>query len=122
MTVLIQIVDDNQYIIFETCTQRLGAGPLELAAGATLRCTFRVQLRLGPGTYHVNAYLHRYVTNQPFDRWVPAATFFVAGTPTVRGVANLLPSLIHCEMTAGVGSLTVTDPVRQGVGMSASRD
>ena len=122
MTVLIQIVDDNQYVIFETCTQRLGAGPLELGAGATLRCTFRVQLRLGPGTYHVNAFLHRYVTNQPFDRWVPAATFFVAGTPTVRGVANLLPSLIHCETTAGAGPLTVADPVGQGVGMSASHD
>jgi lipopolysaccharide transport system ATP-binding protein len=122
MTVLIQIVDDNQYIIFETCTQRLGAGPLKLAADATLRCTFRVQLRLGPGTFHVNAYLHRYVTNQPFDRWAPAATFFVAGTPTVRGVANLVPSLIHCETTALVGPLAVPDPVGHGVDMNGSRD
>jgi lipopolysaccharide transport system ATP-binding protein len=122
MTVLIQITDDNQYVIFETCTQRLGAGPLALAAGATLRCTFRVQLRLGPGTYHVNAYLHRYVTNQPFDRWTPAATFFVAGTPTARGVANLLPSLIQCETTAGAVPLSIPDRVAEGVGMSASRE
>ena len=122
MSVVIQIVDDNQYTLFETCTQRLGAGPLTLEAGATLRCTFRVQLRLAHGTYHVNAFLHRYVTSQPFDRWVPAATFFVAGTPTVRGVANLVPSLIECETTARTDSVTIPDPVGQGAGMSASRD
>ena len=117
---VIQIVDDSQYTVFETCTQRLGAAPLTLAAGATLRCTFRIQLRLAHGTYHVNAFLHRYVTEQPFDRWAPAATFFVAGTPTVRGVANLVPSLIQCETAAVNGPLPA--PVGQGVGMSPSLD
>jgi ABC-type polysaccharide/polyol phosphate transport system ATPase subunit len=97
MSVVIQIVDDNQYAVFDTCTQRLGAGPLALGAGETLTCTFRVQLRLAEGTYHVNAYLHRYVTNWAYERWLSAATFFVAGTPTVRGVANLAPSLVRCD-------------------------
>ncbi len=100
MSVVIQIVDDNQYAVFDTCTQRLGSGPLALAAAETLTCTFRVQLRLAQGTFHVNAFLHRYVTDRPFDRWLSAATFFIAGTPTVRGVANLAPSLVHCEKAA----------------------
>ncbi len=50
-------------------------------------------MRLVEGTYHVNAYLHRYVTDTPFDRWLSAATFFVTGTPTVKGIAHLLPAL-----------------------------
>jgi len=99
MSIVIGIADDNQYPVFDTCTQRLGAGPLSLAAGETLRCTFRVQLRLAQGTYHVNAYVHRYVTQQAYDRWLLATTFFVAGTTAVRGVANLIPSLHRCEKT-----------------------
>jgi len=110
MSVVIRIADDNQYNVFDTCTQRLGAGPLSLAAGETLTSTFRVQLRLAQGTYHVDAFLHRYVTDRPFDRYLSAATFFVAGTPTVRGVANLAPSLIHCEKMV-VGPLAAADPV-----------
>jgi lipopolysaccharide transport system ATP-binding protein len=109
MSVVIQIVDENQYPVFDTCTQRLGAGAISLDAGETLRCTFRVQLRLAEGTFHVNAYLHRYVTDRPFDRWLSSATFFVTGAPTMRGVANLAPSLIHCEK-GPVGPLTA-DPV-----------
>jgi lipopolysaccharide transport system ATP-binding protein len=110
MSVVIRIADDNQYNVFDTCTQRLGAGPLSLAAGETLTSTFRVQLRLAQGTYHVDAFLHRYVTDRAFDRYLSAATFFVAGTPTVRGVANLTPALIHCEKTS-VGARTAVDPV-----------
>jgi len=108
MSVVIAIADDNQYLVFDTCTQRLGAGPLALEAGETLRCTFKVQLRLAQGTYHVNAYLHRYVTDQPYERWLHAATFFVGGTPTVRGVAHLAPSLVHCEKYSLVGPLTAS--------------
>jgi homopolymeric O-antigen transport system ATP-binding protein len=110
MSVVLGIVDDNQYPVFDTCTQRLGAGPLSLDSGETLRCTFRVQLRLAQGTYRINAFLHRYVTDRPYDRWLSAATFFITGTPTVRGVANLSPSLIQCEKVL-VGPLAVADPV-----------
>ncbi len=112
MSVVIRIADDNQYNVFDTCTQRLGAGPLSLGAGETMTSTFRVQLRLAQGTYHVDAFLHRYVTDRAFDRYLSAATFFVAGTPTVRGVANLAPSLIGCEKMP-VGPLTVAAPVER---------
>src|SRR5437773_4140393 len=49
-SVVVQIVDDNQYPVFDTCTQRLGAGPISLDADNTLRCTFQLQLHLGEGT------------------------------------------------------------------------
>jgi hypothetical protein len=109
MSVVIQISDNNQYAVFDTCTQRLGAGPITFEAGETLTCTFRVQLRLAQGTFHVNAYLHRYVTSHQVDRWMSAATFFMAETPLVRGVANLTPSLMSWDKTAPVVEVTALD-------------
>ena len=106
MSVVIEIVDDSQYSVFDTCTQRLGAGPLDLAAGEKLRVTFRVRLQLAEGSYHVNAYLHRYVTNKAFDQWMSAATFFVGGTPLIRGVANLTPTLVSCEKEPAAATLS----------------
>jgi len=111
LSVVIGIVDDSQYAVFDTCTRRLGAGPLSLGAGESLRCTFRLRLRLAEGTYHVNAYLHRYVTDRAFDRWLSAATFFVGGTPTVRGVAHLEPTLTRCEKHSSAPEV-VALPVR----------
>ena len=111
MTVVIRIADSNQYNVFDTCTQRLGAGPITFEAGETLTCTFRVQLRLAQGTFHVNAFLHRYVTDHQVDRWMSAATFFMAETPLVRGVANLTPSLMSCHKTASVADVTALDLV-----------
>jgi lipopolysaccharide transport system ATP-binding protein len=113
MSVVIQIVDENQYPIFDTCTQRLGAEAVSLGAGESLRSTFRVRLRLAQGTYRVNAFLHRYLTNHPYERWISAATFFVAGTPTLRGVANLAPSLMRCE-TDSAAAVASTVSVRAG--------
>ncbi len=98
MSVVIQVVDDNQYPIFDTCTQRLGRGALSLDAGDSLTCTFELDLGLAEGGYHVNAFLHRYVTNLPYDRWVGAATFFVVGAPKVRGLLDLHPKLLSCEI------------------------
>jgi lipopolysaccharide transport system ATP-binding protein len=101
MSVVIQIVDQHQYPVFDTCTQRLGAGTLTLESGETLRCTFELDVTLAQGTYHVNAFLHRYTTDRPYDRWTCAATFFVAETPDVRGVVTLHPRLAACEVTPG---------------------
>jgi homopolymeric O-antigen transport system ATP-binding protein len=98
MSVVIQIVDQHQYPVFDTCTQRLGAGPITLEAGQTLRCTFELDVMLAQGTFHVNAYLHRYITNRPYDVWNVAATFFVAPTPEVRGVVSLHPRLMSYEV------------------------
>jgi lipopolysaccharide transport system ATP-binding protein len=98
MSVVIQIMDDNQYPVFDTCTQRLGAGAITLDDGQALKCTFELDLSLAEGTFHVNAYLHRYVTNVAYDRWIAAATFFVAGAPEARGLVTLYPRLTECRV------------------------
>src|SRR5262249_38488802 len=98
MSVVIQVVDDHQYGVFDTCTQRLGAGALTLEAGETLECTFELDVVLAEGTFHVNAFLHRYLTDLPYDTWRSAATFFVAGVPEARGVVTMHPRLTSCKI------------------------
>jgi homopolymeric O-antigen transport system ATP-binding protein len=105
MSVVIQIADDHQYGLFDTCTQRLGAGALTLEAGETLEVTFELDLTLAEGTFHINAFLHRYTTDRAYDQWLSAATFFVSGAPTVRGAVTLHPRLTECR----VGSVAKAD-------------
>jgi homopolymeric O-antigen transport system ATP-binding protein len=100
VSVVVQIVDDNQYPIFETCTNHLGAGVIMLDSDQTLKCTFEVEMSLAEGTFHVNAYLYHYVTNRAYDRWIAAATFFVAGAPEARGIVRLYPRLTECQVRA----------------------
>ncbi len=98
MTVVIDVVDDHQYKVFDTCTQRLGAGALALDDGETLEVTFQVDLALTEGTFHLNAFLHRYLTDLPYDAWRSAVTFFVTGAHEARGVVTLHPKLTHCQI------------------------
>ena len=108
MSVVIQIVDDHQYPAFDTCTQRLGAGPITLDRDQTLTCTFELDLSLAQGTFHINAFLHRYVTNRPYDRWLSAATFFVTGAQEVRGIVTLHPRLVACDVEDAFHAITYT--------------
>lgn len=98
LSVVVQIVDENQYAVFDTCTQRLGQGPLRLEAGQRLRCAFDLDLQLAGGAYRVNAYAFRYVTSEAYDQWISATTFFVREVPAVRGAVNLHPSIAVCTI------------------------
>jgi lipopolysaccharide transport system ATP-binding protein len=98
MSVEIRVVDQNQYAVFDTGTQRLGRDPITLERGQTISCTFELQLELLSGTYHVNAYLHRYVTDRDYDAWLGAGTFFIKGVPEARGIAWLQPRLAECRV------------------------
>jgi lipopolysaccharide transport system ATP-binding protein len=113
ITVVIMVVDNHQYPLFDTCTQRLGAGTISVGAGETLSCTFEINAALAQGTFHVNAYLHRYVTDRAFDRWLAATTFFVTGAPDVRGAVTLYPKLKDCRVTGPDGAEVSSVPALQ---------
>jgi hypothetical protein len=98
ISVVIQLVDDHQYPIFDTCSQRLGAGSTALEGGESLKVTFELSVLLAEGTFHFNVFLYRYVTNRAYDRWTSAATFFVTGAPDVRGLVALQPRLVTCQV------------------------
>jgi homopolymeric O-antigen transport system ATP-binding protein len=101
VSIVVQVTDDQSYPLFDSCTDRLGQPPFVLEAGQRLSATFEIHAMLAEGTFHVNAYLHRYTTNKPYDRWTNAATFFVGGAPDVKGSVNLSPRLISCEVSDG---------------------
>ena len=98
VTIVIQIVDDNFYPVFDTCTARLSGSSASLRAGEHMLATFELQLHLAAGTYHVNAFAHNYTTNVAFTSWRTAATFFVGETNTLKGCANLYPRLERYEV------------------------
>jgi len=120
MSVVIAIVDNHQYLVFDTCTQRLGADAITLQDNQTLRCTFEMSTHLVEGTFHVHAYLHRYVTNLPYDTWRSAATFFVKGAPEARGIAMLHPKLVECKIGIAGSDLNppLDSPTRAGTAIN----
>jgi lipopolysaccharide transport system ATP-binding protein len=62
LSVVIQIVDNNFYPVFDTCTARLNDGvTASLEAREQLDCSFELDMHLAAGTYHVNVYAHEYV-------------------------------------------------------------
>jgi lipopolysaccharide transport system ATP-binding protein len=104
VAIVIQIVDDNFYPVFDTCNARLTGGTsLRLTAGDTVRCSFDLTLHLAAGTYHLNVYAFEYSTNRPFSTWRSAASFFVAETRAIKGIVNLEPRLARNEVVAADG-------------------
>lgn len=101
VSIVIQVTDDQAYPLFDSCTDRLGRPPFVLEAGQRVTTTFELEAGLAEGTFHINGYLFRYTTNQPYDKWANAATFFVGGTPEMRGSVNLHPQLRAFEITRG---------------------
>jgi ABC-type multidrug transport system ATPase subunit len=98
LSIVIQIVDNNFYSVFDTCTARLNDGvTASLEAGEQLDCSFELDTHLAAGTYHVNVYAHEYVVERPFSTWRSAASFFVGETRFVKGAANLYPRLDRFE-------------------------
>ncbi|HEY8174202.1 MAG TPA: ABC transporter ATP-binding protein [Gemmatimonadaceae bacterium] len=112
VTTVIQIVDDNFYPIFDTDTARLSGAVSSLRAGEQLESTFTLELHLGAGTYHVNAFAHEYITNRAFSTWRSAATFFVGETRTVKGRVNLYPGLERHVHVAHASSAAGPSPTR----------
>jgi len=99
VSIVLQIVDDNFYPIFDTCTARLNSGnSAALGTGEQLECTFELDMHLGAGTYHVNVYAHEYTVDRPFATWRSAASFFVGETRLVKGRANLYPRMPRCQL------------------------
>jgi lipopolysaccharide transport system ATP-binding protein len=100
LSIVVQIVDNNFYPVFDTCSARLNDGATaSLEAGEKLECTFELDMHLAAGTYHVNIYAYEYVVERPFSTWRSAASFFVGETRFVKCAANLYPRLKRFELS-----------------------
>lgn len=114
VSIVLQLVDENFYPIFDTCNARLHDGiSAALKAGEELRCTFELDMHLAAGTYHVNVYAHEYSANFPFSTWRSAASFFITETRFVKGRVNLYPQLAHYEIGRIIPPVDGIVPARQ---------
>ena len=91
LSVSIIVLDDNQYRVFDTSTERLNLGSFSLKEGETKKITFKLDLHLAQGTYYVACYIYRYDVERMYDAVAPAATIYVITDRDVRGAANLYP-------------------------------
>jgi ABC-type polysaccharide/polyol phosphate transport system ATPase subunit len=95
LAVVIWFVDESDYELFNTSTERLGFAPFSLKPGQVYRCTFELKLNFAHGSFGLGAAVHRYDINKSFAKKVPAATLFIGSTLTVRGAVNCFPRLIE---------------------------
>ena len=93
VAVVLELKNTDFYEVFNTSSERLGHPPLTLATGERARCTFEVDLHLGPGTYYLGVYLYRYDVQRNYDHVFPATSFVVAADRDVLGAANLYPTV-----------------------------
>jgi lipopolysaccharide transport system ATP-binding protein len=93
VAVVLEIKNTDFYEVFNTSSERLGQPSLTLAPGERARCSFEVDLHLGPGTYYLGIYLYRYDVQQNYDQLFPATSFVVAADRDVLGPSNLYPSV-----------------------------
>jgi len=97
LAVVLLLLDESQYILFSTSTERLGNEPFSLNAGERYRCTFELTLNMAFGTFHIGAAIHRYDIQKQYDYKSPAATVFVGSSLAVLGAVNCFPKLVEAE-------------------------
>lgn len=95
------ISDDNHYELCGTSTERLGHGNVTLNAGDTLRCTFELEMNLGPGVYYLSASLFRYDSAELYDSWEFAQTISIWSEQDTVGPVNCFPKVVRQEIRAG---------------------
>jgi lipopolysaccharide transport system ATP-binding protein len=106
LAVVIWLLDQTQYLIFDTSSERLGNPSFSLKAGETYRCTFELSLNIAHGTFQVCTAIYRYDIQKTYDSKVPASTLFIGSTMAVRGAVNCFPRLVE------FGPVTASAPVQ----------
>jgi len=99
LAVVIECRDEEMYEVFNTSTERLAAGTVNLAAGEKFTARFALRLHLAPGTYHFGVYVYRYDIQKNYDTLAPAKTFYMRSQIDVRGVAHLEPEVLSQDKT-----------------------
>jgi lipopolysaccharide transport system ATP-binding protein len=97
LAIVIWLLDESQYELFNTSTERLGHRPFSLQAGESYRCTFELSLNIAHGTFQLCTAIHRYDLQESYDSWIPASTLFIGSTMAVRGAVNCFPRLVSTE-------------------------
>jgi homopolymeric O-antigen transport system ATP-binding protein len=87
--------DENNDVIFETSTERLGHGNFTLEEGDVYTCTFEVCLNMPTGIYYPSIMVWRHATQTGYDQWAPAATIYISSEDDVQGVVHCFPKVVQ---------------------------
>jgi lipopolysaccharide transport system ATP-binding protein len=90
------LLDRSHYNLLYTTTARLGCESIALESGDVCKCTFELDLNLGPGVYYPSVLLCHY--DIVYDTWEPAATICVWSERDVTGVTNCFPKVVRHEV------------------------
>ena len=91
LSIGIHMLDENNYSIFNTSSERLGFEPFTLEAGEKREFSFEITLHLARGTFFLGATIKRYDIEKIYDDLFTGATIFINSEKDVRGAANLYP-------------------------------
>jgi ABC-type polysaccharide/polyol phosphate transport system ATPase subunit len=98
IAVVIAVLDENHDELFATSTERLRHGSVSLKSGEVLRCTFEIDLGLGPGIYYLSVFLFRYDSDHRFDNWQVTESILVWSADDTTGPVNLFPKVVRHEV------------------------
>lgn len=104
LAVVLFVVDESYYEVFNTSTERLGCGSFDLGAGDTFTCSFELKLNFANGTFHLNVAAYRYDTETEYDRWESGSSIYVATANDARGAVNCFPKVVRHEIVKANGS------------------
>jgi len=107
LAVVLDLLDETHYSVFNTSTERLGHASVTLEAGQTYRCTFEVTLNSGNCTLHPAVIAYRYDVQREYDALSPAATIYVTADADVRGVVNCLPRVVRQDIVTKDGVVSL---------------
>jgi lipopolysaccharide transport system ATP-binding protein len=95
LAIVLCIMDENHYEIFNTSTERLGYPAFSLKPGQAYKCTFELTLNVAHGTFGLCVGIHRYDIQKVYDRRRPAAILFVGSSMAARGAVNCFPTIVE---------------------------
>jgi len=110
LAVGVWLVDESDYEVFNTSTERLGFPAFSMEPGQSYRCTFELKLNMAHGSFGLCVAVHRYDINKSLARKVPAATLFIGSTLSVRGAVNCFPKLLQQGLVNGDPSAERLEP------------
>jgi ABC-type polysaccharide/polyol phosphate transport system ATPase subunit len=98
LAVVLLIMDESHYEVFNTSTERLGCGNFNLDAGDRFNCSFELRLNFANGTFHLNVVVYRYDTQTEYDRWDSGSSIYVGTENDARGAVNCFPKVVKHEI------------------------
>ena len=106
LAVVLFVTDESYYEVFNTSTERLGCGNVNLDAGDVFSCSFELRLNFANGTFHLNVAAYRYDTETEYDRWESGSSIYVGSANDARGAVNCFPKVVKHEILKAQDSTT----------------